>query len=99
MQTNRPGRHRKPSATRAIALRTAGATGAAVAAVLVSAGGASAATTAAAPSAEAPPLAISCTGYPIDAFTTCATAGHYGKGGNAGDFAGGDTPVPGGPPA
>ncbi len=95
MQTNSPGRHRKPSATRAIATRTAVTVGAAAAAVLVSGGGASAAT--AAPS-DAPPgvLPISCTGYPIDAFTTCGLSGHYGKGSDRGDASGGDTPVLGG---
>lgn len=40
-------------------------------------------------------LPISCTGYPIDQFTTCATSGQNGIG-NAGDGAGGDTPNLGG---
>ncbi len=86
------GRHRKTS-TRSIAARTAFSAGAVVAGVLMVPGSASAAT---APTADAPPLAISCTGYPIDAFTTCATAGHYGKGSDRGDASGGDTPVLGG---
>jgi hypothetical protein len=89
MHTNR---HRKPSSTRTIARRTAIASGAAVAAVLVSAGGATAATP-----ADAPPFA--CTGSPLDAFTTCGASGGYGNGvtgGNAGDATGGDTPVLGG---
>lgn len=91
-----PGRHRKPSTTRAVAARTAFSAGAVVAGVLMVPGSASAATAAAAPTAEAPPLAISCTGYPIDAFTTCATGGHQGKGSDRGDASGSDTPSLGG---
>ncbi len=89
---NNTGRHRKPSATRVIARRTAVSTGAAVAAVLVSAGGATAAT--ASSPANVPP--ISCTGSPLDAFTTCATGGHSQRGGDRGDAVGGDTPSLGG---
>lgn len=38
----------------------------------------------------APP--ISCTGSPLDAFTTCATGGHSERGGDRGDAVGDDTP-------
>lgn len=38
----------------------------------------------------APP--ISCTGSPLDAFTTCATGGHSERGGDRGDAVGEDTP-------
>lgn len=99
MHSNNLGRHRKPSTSRTFAKRAAVSAGGAVAAVLVTASGAGATAVAAAPTADTPPLAISCTGYPIDAFTTCATGGHYGKGSDRGDASGGDTPVLGGPPA
>lgn len=43
------------------------------------------------------PLPLSCTGAPIDAFTTCSVGGHYSTpGGNTGDGTGADTPVLGG---
>lgn len=61
MQSNRPGRHRKPSRTAAIAARTALTAGAAVTAVLVSGGAASAASP-----ESAPQYPLPCTGYPID---------------------------------
>lgn len=38
----------------------------------------------------APP--ISCTGTPLDAFTTCATGGHGQRGSDRGDATGADTP-------
>lgn len=87
---NNTGRHRKPSLTRVIARRTAVSVGAAAAAVVVSGGGAMA--------AEAPPatLPLSCTGSPLDAFTTCASSGHSTRGGDRGDAVGGDTPNLGG---
>lgn len=42
------------------------------------------------------PLPLSCTGAPIDAYTTCAIGGHAPPGGNAGDGTGADTPSLGG---
>lgn len=86
---NNTGRHRKPSATRVVARRTAVSVGAAAAAVLVSAGSASA-------TAPTPAPPISCTGTPLDAFTTCATGGHATTGSDRGDAVGGDTPNLGG---
>lgn len=171
MQSNvSSGRHRKPTASRAFAARTAISAGAAVAAVLMAGGSATAVTantdmiTSNAPelgaagasnvaeppctgtpldamvgpiigstcgagepgspgeedsgdpgtppppastvpsvAAEDPPapggaaLPIPCTGYPIDAFTTCGASGHQGNsGGDRGDAAGADTPNLGG---
>ncbi len=61
MQSNSPGRHRKPTRTAKFAARTALTAGAAVTAVLVSGGAATAATPDAAPMNPLP-----CTGYPID---------------------------------
>ena len=92
MQNNHSGgRHRKPSSTHLIARRTAVFAGTAVAAF-----GFAAAPATAAPAAPPP---FPCTGSPLDGFTTCGASGGYGNGvtgGNAGDFAGGDTPPPGG---
>lgn len=42
------------------------------------------------PTPGAPP--ISCTGSPLDAFTTCAGGGHSNRGGDRGDAVGDDTP-------
>lgn len=146
-----PGRHRRPSSTRALATRSAVSAGAAVAALILTGGPATAATasapaaeppctgtaldaivgpaagvdcnsnpedndptnpggpntpdesggnppdgggTPAAPTPGAPP--ISCTGTPLDAFTTCATGGHGQRGSDRGDAVGDDTPSYGG---
>jgi hypothetical protein len=94
------GRHRKPSQTSAIAARSAVSAGFAVAAVLAGGAAASAATTTATPAvasvtpngAPPPALAFPCTGYPIDAFTTCAGTGQVPGRGNPGDASGADTP-------
>ncbi len=74
MQTKpSPGRHRKPSAARTIAARTAVSTGAAAAAVLLAGGTATAATASADTTdartvvSESNPTAPPCTNTPLDA--------------------------------
>ncbi|WP_344608365.1 hypothetical protein [Sporichthya brevicatena] len=71
MQSNSPGRHRKPTRTAKFAARTALTAGAAFTAVLVSGGAATAAT----PDTQ-PQYPLPCTGYPIDSVLK-AIAGSY----------------------
>lgn len=73
MQSNNPGRHRKPKSSGAIAARAALSTGAAVAAVVAFAPAASAGT-----SPTVNPLP--CTGTPFDTATKSITGSFCGTG-------------------